>query len=167
MNDIKKQFENYNYNTPEFSLNNIKTYARVISIHDGDTITLIIPFLEKYYKFHCRLSNLDTCEITSKSEKNKELAIKAKNRIINLITGENLINNITKKTIDYILASDIFLIWINCYDFDKYGRVIIDAYKTEDDKTSFSEILINEKLGYKYGGKKKLTDKEQIQLLYP
>ena len=163
--DNKELFRKYDYNAPEFSLNNIKTYARVVSIHDGDTITLIIPFLDNYYKFHCRLNNLDTCEMTSKNDKIKEFAIKAKNLIINLITDKVLTINQTKKQINTDLSNDVYLIWINCYNFDKYGRLLIDAYKTDKDNITFSEILINEKLAYRYGGKKKLTEEEQLQLL--
>jgi endonuclease YncB( thermonuclease family) len=161
--------ENYNdLNTPLFSFNGLKCISRVVSITDGDTIKVVINFKDSYYKIIVRLNDVDTCETNSKLSDNKELGIKAKLRMFNLITGKTLDikeNDILKKQIAKELNNNCYYVYIVCYDFDKYGRVLADIYKTEADAISFSSILISEKLAYKYGGKTKLTEKEQIELL--
>lgn len=159
--------ENYNdINTPLFSFNGINCISRIVDITDGDTLKAVIFFKENYYKIIIRLNDIDTCETRSKCDENKNLGIKAKLRMYNLITDKNLDNNDDiKKNIKKELNTYCHLVYIKCYDFDKYGRVLADIYKNENDENSFSTILINEKLAYKYTGKTKLTEKEQIDLL--
>lgn len=157
--------ENYNdLNTPLFSFNGISCISRVVDITDGDTIKTIINFNNNFYKIIVRLNNIDTCETKSKCENNKLLGIEAKKRLFNLITNKNIDNN-DKKEIKKELNTNYYTVFIKCYDFDKYGRVLADIYKNEYDDVSFSSILINEKLAYIYGGKTKLTEEQQLELL--
>lgn len=162
MEDLKK----CGMETPTFSLDGINTYAKVVSVIDGDTIVLIIPVLNTYFKFNCRLSNIDTCEIHSSNEKVKEFGIKAKYRLIELISKKklNLEDDVSKKDIQQIFHTDCFLVYVKCYDFDKYGRLLLDLYLEKDEK-SVSDILLEEKLAYFYTGKTKLNDEDQLNLL--
>ena len=163
--DLIINMENFNdTNTPLFSFNGVNGMSRVVDITDGDTIKAIINFKGDYYKIIVRLNNIDTCETKSKCEANKNLGINAKKRLYNLITNKTIETN-DKKLIKKELNDNCYLIYLKCYDFDKYGRVLGDIYKNENDNISFSSILINEKLAYIYGGKTKLTEKEQIELL--
>lgn len=155
-------------NTPLFSFNGLCCMSRIVDITDGDTLKAIISFKDEYYKIIIRLNDIDTCETKSKCDENKNLGMKAKHRMYNLITDKNLDhieNDQLKKSIKKDLHDNCYLIYIKCYDFDKYGRVLADIYKNENDNVNFSSILINEKLAYKYSGKTKLTEKEQINLL--
>ena len=157
--------ENFNdTNTPLFSFNGVNGMSRVVDITDGDTIKAIINFKDDYYKIIVRLNNIDTCETKSKCEANKNLGINAKKRLYNLITNKTIETN-DKKLIKKELNDNCYLIYLKCYDFDKYGRVLGDIYKNENDDLSFSSILINEKLAYIYGGKTKLTEEDQLELL--
>ena len=157
--------ENFNdTNTPLFSFNGVNGMSRVVDITDGDTIKAIINFKDEYYKIIVRLNNIDTCETKSKCEANKNLGINAKKRLYNLITNKTIETN-DKKLIKKELNDNCYLIYLKCYDFDKYGRVLGDIYKNENDDLSFSSILINEKLAYIYGGKTKLTEEDQLELL--
>jgi endonuclease YncB( thermonuclease family) len=157
--------ENFNdTNTPLFSFNGVNGMSRVVDITDGDTIKAIINFKDEYYKIIVRLNNIDTCETKSKSEENKNLGVNAKKRLYNLITNKTIENN-DKKLIKKELHDNCYLIYLKCYEFDKYGRVLGDIYKNDGDDVSYSSILINEKLAYIYGGKTKLTEEEQIELL--
>jgi endonuclease YncB( thermonuclease family) len=151
-------------NTPLFSFNGVNIMSRVVDITDGDTIKAIINFKDEYYKIIVRLNNIDTCETKSKCEENKNLGINAKKRLYNLITNKTIETN-DKKIIKKELNDNCYLIYLKCYDFDKYGRVLGDIYQNENDTVSFSSILISEKLAYIYGGKTKLTEEEQIELL--
>jgi endonuclease YncB( thermonuclease family) len=154
----------YNRDTPMFSLNGIKTYARVVDIIDGDTINCIIPFFDnKYFKFNIRLSGIDTCEMKSKNDENKKLAIAARDLLFELITNKKLYQ-LSKKEISNILNEDLYLVWVECLNFDKFGRVLANVSKNETAQ-SFSDILVNKKLAYQYHGEKKLTEEEQLVLL--
>lgn len=160
--------ENYNdSNTPSFSFNGLNCISRIIDITDGDTVKAIINFKDNYYKIVIRLFNIDTCETRSKNIENKNLGLEAKKRVYNIITNKHIDdndNNNIKKIIKNELNSNCYYIYIKCYDFDKYGRVLADIYKNEND-LSISNILINEKLAYIYSGKTKLTEEEQLELL--
>ena len=163
MDELKK----CNIDTPNFSLNGINTYAKVVNIIDGDTAVLIIPVLHTYFKFNCRLNNIDTCEVHSSNNKIKELGIKAKYRLIELISEKklNYTNDVSKKDIQNIFNTKCFLVYIKCYDFDKYGRILVDIFLTENEKKTISDILIIEKLAYNYNGQTKLTEEQQLNLL--
>jgi len=158
--------ENFNdSNTPEFTFNGINGISRIVDITDGDTVKAIISFKDSYYKIIVRLNNIDTCETRSKCEENKKLGMDAKKRIYNLITDKTADADLNKKSIKTELNNNCYLVYLKCYDFDKYGRVLGDIYKDSNSDESFSSILIKEKLAYVYEGKTKLTEKEQIELL--
>ena len=156
------EFKKYDDRTPIFSLNGINTLCRVIDILDGDTIKIIIPLFDNFYKFSVRLNGIDTCELKSNNEENKKLGIKAKVRLTELICNENIL--LDKNELKKLLNNNVFLIYVKCYNFDKYGRLLCDISKNNKSKY-FSDILIEEKLAYKYIGKTKLTEIEQLNEL--
>lgn len=170
---------NYNINnTPKFSLSLLfkdeLVKARVVNIYDGDTITCILPINNKYYNFKIRLAGIDTCEIKSKCEENKTLAIKAKKKLCQLIIPDLNIDNENNKEfnkeLDKILNEKCYIIKIKLGDFDLYGRVLGWLFDKDSNidtsiEQSFNNILINEHLAYSYQGKTKLTDSEQTDLL--
>ena len=153
----------YDKTTPLFTLNGISTFGRVVGIIDGDTLSCVIPLLDRYYKFNFRLNGIDTCEMKSKNQSNKDLAIEARNMLFNLITNKHITND-TKNEVSILLNENVYLVWISCQNFDKFGRVLAKISLNESSE-SFSEILIKNKLAYEYHGDKKLSEKEQFELL--
>lgn len=152
---IINQLKKYGKDTPLFSLESYSGYARLMwDLHDGDTLKVILPLpnSKSYYKFIIRMDKLDTCEMTSKNEKCKELAVKAKNRLVELTEFKDD-------------PEDVCLIWVECKKNDKFGRILADIKKYESDPETFAEILKREKLAYHYTGGTKLTEEEQIELL--
>ena len=73
--------------TPHLTFKDQFMKVRVVDVHDGDTITCVLHIFGSFYKFSTRLCDLDTCEIRAKNETNKTLALKARNRLIQLITN--------------------------------------------------------------------------------
>lgn len=122
---------------PIFSFNGIKTIARVIKVYDGDTLTIVFPFNDNIIKCSCRLLGIDTPEIRSKNKKEKEYAIKARNRIRELTIKED-------KYIYVIFGKN-----------DKYGRPLISAFLDEEYKINIAKILLDENYGKVYWGGKK------------
>jgi endonuclease YncB( thermonuclease family) len=160
-------FELHNiHNTPYFSLDGLKTYARLVDVYDGDTIICIIPFFNNYYKFHVRLYDLDTCEIKSKNEELKHLALLARHKILDLVCKNNSLQlDCTRKDIQNYLSEHVYTVWLECLSFDKYGRVLANVYEEQNSQESFSSILINLHLGYHYDGGTKLNENEQTEQL--
>lgn len=152
---------------PEFSLSGVKTWARVVSIHDGDTLKAVIPLHDRCYAFPLRLHGIDTCELKSKDAQNKELALKARNRLYELVTQRpwpTTLVSASKSAMTNALQEECFLVWLECGDFDKYGRLLA-TIRAEQEGASFADILVSEKLAYVYGGDTKLTEAKQIALL--
>jgi endonuclease YncB( thermonuclease family) len=143
----------------------MKAYARVTEIYDGDTITIVLNINGSFLKFKCRMMGIDTCEIRSKNVKNKELALKARNRLIHLITGKQVDEASKKKEVASFLDDDVYLVWVHCLEFDKYGRALVNVYSSPESIKSYSETLIEERLAYKYEGDTKLTEEQQVSLL--
>jgi hypothetical protein len=156
-----EEFRQFGGSTPELSINGLKSYGRLVDIYDGDTIKIVLPVFNSYYKFSIRLNEIDTCEIKSKDKVLQENAIKARDRLFELLTNNKVdaVNGINgKNDIKKALDAEVYLVWVECDSKDKYGRVLANIYKDKGSTKSVSEILIEEKLAYRYGGKTKMTD---------
>jgi len=156
---ISQKFTEFNYNsTPQFTLNGKKMYGRVVSVYDGDTITVVLNVFGEFYKFNVRLSGIDTCEVKSKNEKNKELACFARSRMISLITNKDISEVSTlkdKRTINNFLNKNVYCVWVECLEFDKYGRILGYIYRLEENVEggrSINSIMIEEGHGRAYSG---------------
>jgi endonuclease YncB( thermonuclease family) len=166
-NDINESYlVNSTYdNTKDFSLENLIQNVRIVDIYDGDTCTCIMNLYNNKYKFHIRLAEIDTCEIKSKNIENKNLAIKARNRLFELVTNINLYENISRKDMRDQLNKKCYLIKLKCGKFDKYGRLLGHLYSINNSDLSYNQILIKEKLAYYYDGGTKLDETKQYENL--
>jgi endonuclease YncB( thermonuclease family) len=149
--------------TKPFSLAGRDTLARVVSVHDGDTLTAVLPFAGGFHRFAVRLEGIDACEVTSKAPANKRLAALARARLCALISGcIGCIGCIR----DADFERRVHLVRLECGGFDKYGRILASVFHPySQDARSFNQTLVLERLAYVYGGKKKLTEAEQVSLL--
>ena len=166
---LEEIFKKYDNNTtPHFSLNGQKLWGRVVSLYDGDTLTLALNVFSGVYKFSVRMNGIDTCEMKSKCDKNKELAKNARSRLLSLITVKDISETSTwndRRKINNILNKGMYFVWVECFDFDKYGRLLASIYSDENSSESFSQVLIKEKLAYEYKGDTKLTEEQQVECL--
>lgn len=165
MNEGTLDFANYDLSTPEFTLNGYCLNGRLVDIIDGDSLVIILPVLGNFYKYHVRINGIDTCEMKSKCEQNKRLALMARSKILNVVTGKTFNYDIDRKTIQNILGEHIYVLYLECCDFDKYGRLLAEVYMDNSKEVSFSEHLVTNKLAYRYTGDTKLTEPEQLQIL--
>lgn len=168
MDAEKAKFAGFGIGTPEFTFAGMETWARVVSVYDGDTVTLVFPMATGMNKFSARLFGIDTCEMKSKEVNNRALAIRARNRLLELITGRAIAGEapLSKKEIVQLLSEDVYIVWIECMEFDKYGRILLRMYSGPDKKDkSFSDVLVDEKLAYQYFGETKLSESDQTHCL--
>jgi endonuclease YncB( thermonuclease family) len=130
---------------PYFNFNGKKFVAKPCDIYDGDTFGVVFYYNNELIKYKCRCYGYDTPEIkpslsNPNRDKEKELAIKAKNRFIELIN-----------------KSENKLITIECLKFDKYGRILVNVYNNVDTE-SVNDIMIREGHGKSYLGGTKDTN---------
>lgn len=159
---IKEQFRMYGGSTPAFSLQGQKLYGRVVSIYDGDTMTLVLPVFQQYFKYNVRLMGIDTCEMKSKSAENKDRAHQARNAVFTSLGIP--VHLSTRKEIQKYLQDNIIIVSIACSEFDKYGRLLGDVFAANNSE-SLSEMLIRQGLAYRYYGETKLTEEQQEKAL--
>lgn len=93
---------------PKFSLSGMNVKGRVDEVVDGDTVKIVFAFLGYYFCWRCRLARINAPEIDS------DAGIESKNYLESLILGK--------------------IIKVECKDFDKYGRVLVELfiYKEKD-----------------------------------
>lgn len=143
---------------PEFSLNGLKTSGKIVEIYDGDTCKIVLLNNNVLQKFNCRINGIDTPEMKPPLNKpNREIEIKnayrCRNKVIQLCT--NIIPNVD---IDFngkkvSLDTNTKIVYVECLEFDKYGRLLVNIYDNEKEKSiSYNDILVNEEFAKKYNG---------------
>lgn len=130
---------------PLFSLNGLDTYAKLLSNYDGDTGDILFIYNGVPMRMKARFTGYDTCEMKPSlkdplRDDKKKRAMEAKQRLWYLCTNTNDFND-THQT----------LIRIKCHEFDKYGRILITAFR-DNEELSINQQMINEGHGYAYDG---------------
>ena len=111
------------------------TEGEVISVYDGDTITIVskLPYdASPLYRFLVRLAGIDCAEIKGKTEKERELAKEAKNALQKLILNKVIVLKNLKT--------------------EKYGRVLADVYLGD---LHVNQWLLDNNYAVQYSGGKK------------
>jgi micrococcal nuclease len=107
------------------------TKGKVVKVYDGDTITIVgkVRYNPKLYKFSVRLNGLDCPEMKTKNEKEKLIAVKAKDYVESIILNK------------IIVMKDVKL--------DKYGRLLAYVYLG---KRCINNELLEKNLAVSYDG---------------
>ena len=125
------------------SLNGLKTSGKVVRVYDGDTCSIVFYNESKLVKYRCRLMGINCPEIKCVDNETKEKGINARNYLISLVTDCKIDENIkSQKEIQKILDTNKKLIEIECFNFDKYGRLLVNIYCSEN-KCINEQILLN------------------------
>jgi micrococcal nuclease len=120
--------------TPNFTMNGKVVDAKIVAVHDGDSVHAVFEMFGTHYNWVCRISHVDTPEVTTKNVKEKEYGLVVRDKLRELI-----MNKIVK---------------LNCFEFDKYGRLLVEI-SVPDMKLKVHEWLIENKYAYPYEGKTK------------
>lgn len=157
-------------NTPELSraLEGVETFARVVALHDGDTLTAVFDAIGgAFYQLHVRIDGIDACEMTAHAAPNRRLAIAARDRLLSLVTGNVSPPNSDKAAIEGLLASDVFMVRVRCGRLDKYGRLLgkVSSAYADSMSPSFGDVLIAERLAYEYRGGTRLSEEAQLDAM--
>jgi endonuclease YncB( thermonuclease family) len=168
--DEHSDLKSADYQVKEFSMNGKNMWGKVVYVYDGDTVHIVFKIDKELVKFNCRLSGIDSPEIAPKNisdvklKKEKELsAIKSRNYLISKVVIIPLEKErMNKNEIKAICAKSTNLVWVKCYDFDKYGRLLIELYDNPNSSKSFNQDMIEKKyaLGYDGGTKKEFSESD-------
>ena len=136
-NNIIKDLEQCNDKTPVLSLNGITTLAKCTKCYDADTVHLVIPFNNGYYRWTCRLEEIDSAEIKSKNKEEQIYATRSRDYLKNLIL-DKIVN-------------------VKCGKFDKYGRLLVYI---SINNININDHLVEKGYAYKYNGGTKIEFNE-------
>jgi endonuclease YncB( thermonuclease family) len=131
---IKMELQSATDKTPKFTMNGKVVDAKIVSVHDGDSVHAVFEMFGTHYNWVCRIAHVDTPEVTTKNIKEKEFGLFVRDKLRELI-----MNKIVK---------------LNCLEFDKYGRLLVEI-SVPDLKPKVHEWLIDNKYAYTYEGKTK------------
>lgn len=129
-------WNNVDDSVPMLSFKGQKTNCKVVSVYDGDTIKVVFPIMgsgsTKLYKWNCRINGVDTPELRTRNQLEKDLGYKVRDELREKILGK----------VGYVV----------CDKFDKYGRLLVNIYIDGED---ISKWLIDNEYAFKYNGGKK------------
>ncbi len=122
-----------------FTFKGKRLRGKYCNVYDGDTFSLIFEYRGEVMKYKCRCLGYDTPEMkpplnSPNREKEIEMAKKAKQRFIDLMN-----------------KSSDGLIEVDCFEFDKYGRILVNVFNGVDTK-SLNDIMVEEGHGLRYDG---------------
>ena len=144
---------------PEFSLNGINTIGKIVDIYDGDTCKIILIVKNDLMRFNCRLKSIDTPEmkpLKTKPNRDQEIlnAHKCRNRLMQLGTSCNceIDVKLSKDEIKNLISTNNKIISVQCYEFDKYGRLLVDILSDAYQTKTINNILIEESYAKFYDG---------------
>jgi endonuclease YncB( thermonuclease family) len=135
-------------NTPAFSFSGQKLRARVIDVYDGDTLSVVMPVNSTFYKFHVRLNGIDTSELKSKGAL-KDKAVRARLLVLQLLGVPQQFNE--RKASQQYFDANIIVVTLECFDFEKYGRILANVYPMGSDE-HLSAALLRLGLAVSYTG---------------
>ena len=137
---------------PQYTLEGKQFIGKVVDVYDGDTCKIIFLQDGNFIRYTCRLLGIDTPEMKSKTDN----AYKARNRLIQLATNIpiELDNKGSHPATTKLVQGNTKLVRVNCYEFDKYGRLLVKIYDCTDTDciTDINNILVTEKLANNYDG---------------
>ena len=157
---------NASYDTPDFSLKDQVTMAKLVDAYDGDTVACAIPVGKDFYKFKMRLLGIDTPEMRpSRANADRDAEIRAavatRNRLLQYVLGEDAVDLATKYTraqVRRMLAASDRLVCLRCHEFGKYGRCLVEIFLAREDVSrgaSLNQRLVEEGMACRYDGGKK------------
>ena len=125
-----------------FSFAGQRFLAKIVDYYDGDTVTVAFEFNGRPVQYKARLVGYDSPEMKPlKTNPNrlaeKAAAVAARAALIGKVQGE--------------------LVYIECGEFDKYGRVLVTAFLRAgaENGENVNEWMIAQEHGVPYGGGKK------------
>lgn len=117
--------------TQELNFKNKTFLCKVVDVYDGDTVKVVFYFHDVLYRWNVRLYGINTPEMRPSRLNPLRKSIKA-----NAIKSRDYLKSLFQKTNN--------LVYIECGDFDKYGRLLGTFFY--NDVISFYHESINHQM---------------------
>jgi endonuclease YncB( thermonuclease family) len=130
---------------PFFSLKGLCCKCKVVNIHDGDTVRIVIQYPQEttsttFAKFTCRMTGYDSPELASHSTD----AYKATNVLARYCLSENIFldmnRHYSKTEFTQIFLQNKKILDVQFHGEDKYGRQLVTLYE-EGNKCINHELM--------------------------
>jgi endonuclease YncB( thermonuclease family) len=128
--------------TPYFTFKGKELVAYPVSVYDGDTFSAIFDYNGEAMKYRCRCYGYDSPEMkpslkNENRDEEKRMALQAKHQLS-----------------EYLNKHSSGLVRMECLDFDKYGRILVNVWNMVDEE-SVNDLMIRGNHGVPYFGGKK------------
>jgi endonuclease YncB( thermonuclease family) len=121
----------------DFSYRNKKFYVKIVSLYDGDTGRMVFRDNLRIIQYKFRLYGVDTPEMKPlMSLPNRDEEIKKAKKAKEFLEKE-ILNKV---------------VYVECLDFDKYGRILVKIYPSRWSKDLINQKLIEKGFGKSYFG---------------
>jgi hypothetical protein len=134
------RFTSASLKTPLLSLDGQAMYARLVDVHDGDTITVVIDFHGELRRMRVRFEGLNAPELFDSPRIPSSKGINSRNFVIefliepfnvpNLNRYKTLNKTWTSSSIRQMLEDNIIFVFLECRHFEKYGRTLARVFRT-------------------------------------
>ena len=121
-------------NTPKYEFKNVTKLCRVISVYDGDTITIAIRLEKTIYQAKVRMFGYDSPEM-------KPLK-KIENRLDIIKDAKIAQRALADKILGKIVSAELL-------GFDKYGRLLANIHYANE---NLNKYMVDNEYGYPYFG---------------
>jgi endonuclease YncB( thermonuclease family) len=113
--------------TQELNFKNKTFLCKVVDVYDGDTVKVVFYFHDVLYRWNVRLYGINTPEMRPSKLNPLRKSIKA-----NAIKSRDFLKSLFQTTNN--------LVYIECGDFDKYGR-LLGTFFYKDTISFFDESI--------------------------
>lgn len=136
-NEQLTQLKLANEDTPEFTLEGLKTLCKVVDVYDGDTVKVVFYYKDELLKWTVRLYGINTPELRpSRTLPNRDEIIRR-----------------GKEARDYVIDKcneTENMIYLHCLGNDKYGRLLGILYTDESYTMSINDLLLKNNHAVEY-----------------
>lgn len=134
-------------NTSALTLANVTKLARVVDVQDGDSMTVVVELYPGgVHVVKVRLFGVDTWELNSADPTKRDLAVRARARTVELMTGD--VSGPGTTSVRAMLAAKPCFVTLHGRGYDKYGRSLCSV--TNQNGVDVARVLIDEGLGVVY-----------------
>jgi endonuclease YncB( thermonuclease family) len=125
------EFEGAHSKTSKFSLYGHRYKSIVVKAYDADSVNIVFPFHGVLTRWATRLYGINAPEVRGGTVETKEAGADARDWVREQILGK--------------------VVWVHCYGFGKYGRLLCDIYLTDNyDGQTLSDMLLEKGMAVPY-----------------
>lgn len=144
--NVNNVLSNYGINTPVFNLRGLSQICRVVDIVDGDTVYVVFAPFGIFYKFKTRLLGINTPELSrckiDDADDDKNKGLNSYLYTISYICGDNYVYT-DRKDLQSFLNDNLIFVYIKCYDFDNFGRILVEIWNVDNNGMYSGENCLN------------------------